>query len=67
MKKKENETTYTPSRKKAIYKYAESHERIYLTVPGDKKETYSRIASECGKSLSQFIVDAVDTFIDNME
>lgn len=58
MKKKE--TTYTDARKKAIYKYSESRDRIYLSVPKGKKAVYEKAASASGKSLNQFIIDTLD-------
>ena len=57
---KEKDTTYTPARKKAIYNYLESKERIYLTVSKEKKAEYEKQAYEEGKSLTKFIIDTID-------
>ena len=63
--KKQESKSYSDSQKKAIYRYAESHERIYLTVTQEQKNLYEKQANEAGKSLTRFILDCVDEKIAN--
>lgn len=58
--KEKKESTYTPARKKALYEHAKKIERIYLTVPRGKKSIIEEAAATSGKSVNQFINDAID-------
>ena len=58
--KEKKESTYTPARKRALYEHAKKIERIYLTVPLGKKSIIEEAAATSGKSVNQFINDAIN-------
>ena len=56
---------YTEAQKRAIYNYKKKTDEIRLSVPKGKKEVYIAAASNEGKSLNRFILDAVDEHIES--
>lgn len=51
---------YTPTEIAARERYNEKNfDRIYFRVPKGTRENLKRIAGELGKSLNQFIIDAI--------
>ena len=55
----------TKAAQKAVNKYIKNnYDRINLTIPKGKKEEYKRIAESEGKSLNQFIIDAINERIE---
>ena len=52
---------YSESQKKASRKYNENnYDRLYITVTKGKKDEYKVLAELQGKSLNQFIIDAIE-------
>ena len=60
-------TKYSPAQKRAIEKYMESVDRIYITVPNGRKAAYQEAAAAAGKSLNRFIVDCIETALNPQE
>ena len=59
---------YTDAQKKAAIKYlAEKTDNIQLRMPKGTKDRWRAAAEACGVSLTQFVADAVETAINNME
>ena len=55
----------TKAAQKAVNKYIKNnYDRINWTSPKGKKEEYKRIAESEGKSLNQFIIDAINEKIE---
>lgn len=55
----------TKAAQKAVNKYIKNnYDRINLTIPKGKKEEYKSIAEAEGKSLNQFIIDAINEKIE---
>lgn len=51
---------YTDAQKRAVYKYHEKLDRLYITVPKGRKEVYQQAADAAGQSLNAFCVDAIE-------
>ena len=55
---------YTQARAKCNAEYLQNLDEIKIRVPKGKKEEYKRIAESEGKSLNQFIIDAINEKIE---
>ena len=57
---------YNPTRLKAIQNYRKNTVSVItVTMPKEKKTLYQEAASEEGKSLNRFILDAVEEHLEN--
>ena len=56
---------YSEAQKRAIYKHKQKIDEIRLSLPKGKKAEYQEAASEEGKSLNRFILDAVNEHLEN--
>ena len=57
---------YNSTRLKAIQNYRKNTVSVVtVTMPKEKKAEYQEAASEEGKSLNRFILDAVDEHLEN--
>lgn len=59
-------STYTESQKKAIIKYiSEKTDDIRLRLPKGTKDKWRTAAAKEGKSMTQFVADLINNYIDN--
>ena len=57
---------FTPSRRKANDKYmTEKIDSLSIYVPKGQKELIKAAAKKKGKSMNQFVVDAINTAMEN--
>lgn len=54
---------YTEAQKRASLKYQADKAQIKITVTPEQRESYQKLASERGKSLTQLIVDLLEDSI----
>ena len=54
---------YTPTQKRAIDKYRNSVDRLYITVPSGRKDDIKEHADSQGESVNSFVVRAIDETI----
>lgn len=53
---------YTDSQKKAILKYQEDKVKIQILVTPEQREKYRAMASSKGLSLTQFIINLLESY-----
>lgn len=56
----DNKSYYTDAQKKAIYKYNEKLDRLYITTSKGRKQVYTSEADRRGQSLNEFVVSCVE-------
>lgn len=54
---------YTEAQKKAILKYQENKVKIQILVTPEQREKYKKIAESKGLSLTQLIIDLLESGI----
>ena len=51
---------YTPAQKRAIDKYRNSTDRLYITVPAGRKDEIKEHADSQNESVNSFVTRAID-------